>query len=325
LEPGKHPIGLGIRTPAVIVSPWSRGGYVCSELFDHTSVIRFMERCFGVHEPNISPWRRSVCGDLTSAFDFTAPTHRTRLPKLPATNDFLERIARSAAGSTNSIPERQSPTAQMPGQRPHRPLPYNLDVIATVTPQRRLRLEMINRGSVGAVISVHDNLDLQEPWHYTIGAGDRLLSEQWHDDGPLDAYDLTLRGPNGYWRRYAGPLGTDATPVEVALVAYPAEGAIELMLSNNAAAAREFSIVLDERYPTHGPRALRISVGPGKTVGHRLRLDVSDNWYDLTVTVEADAARNTRGPAFLRRFAGKVENGRPGRTDPGIGAMQITA
>ena len=27
-------------------------------------------RRFGVREPNITPWRRSVCGDLTSAFDF---------------------------------------------------------------------------------------------------------------------------------------------------------------------------------------------------------------------------------------------------------------
>src|SRR5262249_31150668 len=137
---------------------------------------------------------------------------KTRLPQLPSTKDFLERIARSEAGSANSIPLTQSPTAQMPGQRPHRPLPYDLDVIATVTPERRLRIEMINKGSVGAVISVHDNRDVQEPWHYTIGAGDRLVNEQWHDDdeGPLVAYDLTLRGPNGFWRRYAGSLAADA-------------------------------------------------------------------------------------------------------------------
>jgi phospholipase C len=124
-----------------------------------------MEKCFGVPEPNISAWRRSVCGDLTSAFDFTASVHRSGHQKLPSTDDFLERIARSEAGAINSIPQIQSPTAQMPGQRPHRPLPYDLDVIATVTAQRRLRIEMINRGSVGAVITVHDNSDVQEPWH----------------------------------------------------------------------------------------------------------------------------------------------------------------
>jgi hypothetical protein len=58
---------------------------------------------------------------------------------------------------------------------------------------------------------------LQEPWHYTIGAGDRLISEQWHDDGPLNAHDLTVRGPNGFWRRYVGSLTPDASHVEVVI------------------------------------------------------------------------------------------------------------
>jgi len=66
------PYGLGPRVPMTVVSPWSKGGFVCSQVFDHTSVIRFIEARFGVHEPNISAWRRAVCGDLTSALDFTA-------------------------------------------------------------------------------------------------------------------------------------------------------------------------------------------------------------------------------------------------------------
>ncbi len=63
-NPGRHPLGLGIRVPAIVVSPWSRGGYVCSEVFDHTSTLQFLEKRFGVMEPQISDWRRSVCGDL---------------------------------------------------------------------------------------------------------------------------------------------------------------------------------------------------------------------------------------------------------------------
>ncbi len=63
-------IGLGFRTPTTIVSPWTAGGYVASEVFDHTSLIRFIEARFGVYEPNISAWRRQTCGDLTSAFRF---------------------------------------------------------------------------------------------------------------------------------------------------------------------------------------------------------------------------------------------------------------
>src|SRR5262249_16961380 len=59
-----RPIGLGPRVPMTIVSPWTVGGFVASELFDHTSVLRFLESWTGVHEPNISAWRRAVCGDL---------------------------------------------------------------------------------------------------------------------------------------------------------------------------------------------------------------------------------------------------------------------
>jgi phospholipase C len=67
-----RPYGLGPRVPMYVVSPWSRGGWVNSQVFDHTSVIRFLETRFGFHESNISAWRRAVCGDLTSAFDFAA-------------------------------------------------------------------------------------------------------------------------------------------------------------------------------------------------------------------------------------------------------------
>ena len=69
----------------LVISPWSRGGYVCSETFDHTSVIRFLETWLGVPEPNISAWRRAICGDLTSAFDFDTST--IAVPDLPDTSD----------------------------------------------------------------------------------------------------------------------------------------------------------------------------------------------------------------------------------------------
>ena len=67
------PIGLGFRVPNIVISPFSRGGYVCSETFDHLSPLLFVEKRFGVELPYISAWRRSVVGDLTSALDFTAP------------------------------------------------------------------------------------------------------------------------------------------------------------------------------------------------------------------------------------------------------------
>jgi phospholipase C len=77
----RGPIGLGFRVPMLVVSPFSRGGLVCSDVFDHTSTLRFIERRFGVEVPNLSSWRRKVTGDLTSAFNFAARP-RTGRPSL---------------------------------------------------------------------------------------------------------------------------------------------------------------------------------------------------------------------------------------------------
>jgi len=115
------PIGLGVRVPTVVCSPWTRGGYVCSQTYDHTSLIRFIERRFGVHEPQISRWRRETCGDLWECFDFTTPD--LSFPALPAT----------AAGvvSTDEACKDRPPAppppvngrlpVQEPGTRPRRP------------------------------------------------------------------------------------------------------------------------------------------------------------------------------------------------------------
>jgi phospholipase C len=77
------PIGLGFRVPLLIISPFSRGGLVSSQRFDHTSLLRFLETRFGAEVPNLSAWRRSVVGDLTSAFNFAAPEQT--IPNLPST------------------------------------------------------------------------------------------------------------------------------------------------------------------------------------------------------------------------------------------------
>jgi phospholipase C len=78
----RGPIGLGFRVPMLVVSPFTRGGLVCSDVFDHTSTLRFLETRFGVEVPNLSAWRRGVTGDLTSAFNFAARP-RTGRPALP--------------------------------------------------------------------------------------------------------------------------------------------------------------------------------------------------------------------------------------------------
>lgn len=84
------PIGGGFRVPCIIVSPWTVGGWVCSESFDHTSVLQFLEKFTGVKEPNISEWRRQTFGDLTSAFHFDQP--RDTPPTLPNAGQLLAQV-----------------------------------------------------------------------------------------------------------------------------------------------------------------------------------------------------------------------------------------
>src|SRR5262249_31438730 len=83
------PIGGGFRVPCIVVSPWTAGGWVCSQPFDHTSVLQFLEKFTGVAEPNISDWRRQAFGDLTAAFRFDGG--KADAPQLPDTINALSR------------------------------------------------------------------------------------------------------------------------------------------------------------------------------------------------------------------------------------------
>jgi phospholipase C len=92
---GGLPIGAGFRVPTIIVSPWTAGGWVCTERFDHTSTLRFLERFTGVAEPNISDWRRRTFGDFTSAFRFGSQD--LRFPSLPNTATLLAEAEQEVA------------------------------------------------------------------------------------------------------------------------------------------------------------------------------------------------------------------------------------
>jgi phospholipase C len=117
------PIGLGFRVPLLIISPFSRGGLVSSDLFDHTSVLRFLETLFGAEVPNLSAWRRATVGDLTSAFNFKNPDQS--IPTLPSTlqgdEQVISQCAVDLAGTTPFIvPATQTLPIQESGT-PSRP------------------------------------------------------------------------------------------------------------------------------------------------------------------------------------------------------------
>jgi phospholipase C len=114
------PIGLGFRVPLLVISPFSRGGYVCSETFDHTSQLRFLEERFGVTAPNLSDWRRRTVGDLTATLHLEASD--TSVPTLPPTSDAApagctsdDLLEISSTMPPYPLPAHQTMPAQEPG------------------------------------------------------------------------------------------------------------------------------------------------------------------------------------------------------------------
>lgn len=115
------PIGLGMRVPLIVISPWSRGGHVCSQVFDHTSVLQFLEKWTGITEPNISPWRRAVCGDLMSTLDLAMAN--PLIPALP-----VPQTTNGPRGTFRTPPATQAMPVQEAGIRTARPIPYTLQI-----------------------------------------------------------------------------------------------------------------------------------------------------------------------------------------------------
>ncbi|WP_158915627.1 alkaline phosphatase family protein [Caulobacter sp. S45] len=114
------PIGLGFRVPCMVISPFSRGGHVSGQTFDHTSTLKLIEARFGVEVANLSRWRRETVGDLTSAFGFGAPADLT-LPHLPETREALRQATyRADTLPPPAVPTQQSLPSQEPGTRPRR-------------------------------------------------------------------------------------------------------------------------------------------------------------------------------------------------------------
>jgi phospholipase C len=118
------PLGLGVRVPMLAISPFSRGGHIATELFDHTSQLQLVGKRFGVEVPNVSAWRRQTVGDLTSTL-FRSPANAS-VPKLPATSVLMPASGPCAAtsqdtesgGAAPSVPTKQTMPTQGGGNQP---------------------------------------------------------------------------------------------------------------------------------------------------------------------------------------------------------------
>lgn len=292
---GRQPIGLGVRVPMIVVSPWTTGGWVCSQTFDHTSVLRFLEKRFDVAEPNISAWRRSVCGNLTSAFDFSAKP-ATTVPRFRAPPHHRGPVSPILASVADHLPQQE------PGLRPARPIPYAWRVEPRLDTER-VWLSLINDGAAGAWFYVHDGQAPDAaPRRYTVAAGE-TVTDGWPLTGGGGIYELTVYGPNGYLAHISGQRDT---AIEAMLQAQPGERRVLVTMRNHGNAAQDVHIV--NAYSKAA--AQKFALAPGTVMLSAWELADSQGWYDLTLTIDG-------APGYLRRFAGHQEDGQPSTSDPG--------
>jgi phospholipase C len=309
--------GPGPRVPMWVISPWSRGGWVNSQNFDHTSVLRFLEARFGVVETNISPYRRAMFGDLTSAFNFVNPNDEA-LPTLAGrrtkTDADALRTAQDALAAV-AVPSPQVLPRQVTGTRPSRALPYELHTSARADVTRsQLALIFANTGTAAATFHVYDRLHLDRiPRRFAVEAG-KQLEDTWNvfatDAG---RYDLWVLGPNGYHRGFQGDLSeqlaNNAVVPEVRVCYDVANGNVYLTMMNRGQGEAHFQ-VRAKAYRNDGPWTA--TVAAGRSVDLHWDLADSASWYDFVVTC-------TEQPGFSRRFAGRVETGKHGVSDPAMG------
>lgn len=307
--------GLGTRVPMIIVSPWTKGGYVCSQVFDHTSVIQFMEKRFGskpsVLESHITPWRRAICGDLSTAFNFKTPN--ASVPSLPDTSGYAPTQKIRHPDYVPVPPLVQAIPKQEPGVRQARALPYEFFVHVHAVSTEGVTLDFINTGDMGAVFIVFAANSTIAPRSYTVEAGKRLRDQ--FALTATQAYDFVVHGPNGFLRRFTGKYTPtqwwgNGQPEPEAGIGYDvANGNVQLTLKNAGSAKCTFTVV--NAYDTSHIVSKQVKGGDDERV--YLDLRGSFGWYDLTLTVDTDST-------FKRRFAGHVETGRVSMTDPALGS-----
>jgi len=347
-------IGLGYRVPMVIASPWSKGGWVNSEVFDHTSTLQFLETFLSkktgkkVQEPNISDWRRTVCGDLTSVFRpsygeatekpeflkrdrFVESIHKAKFKKTPSDFKPLNK-AEIAAFNQNPHTSPYMPH-QEPGIRRSSALAYELYAEAQLNADKSaVEIQFIAGNhvfgdkSLGAPFNVYapgrylqptsggaQTFDNVRTWAYGLTAGDTLAGSWPINEFEDKNYYLQVYGPNGFFREFKGNGEDPGLQTKLNYHGNPKlSGSAELVLENNSDKPLEINVT-DQAYKTNNHKLVLPASGKSSLV---LNLEKSFGWYDFSVKVAGSKL-------FEKRYAGRVETGKASFTDPFMGRVIV--
>ncbi|MFG1865254.1 phosphocholine-specific phospholipase C [Microbispora bryophytorum] len=308
------PVGLGFRVPLILISPWTRGGWVTSEVSDHTSVIQFIEKWTSALgkpavSPNISEWRRKVCGDLTTAFDFEKPVYG--MPDLPETGPLIPETRYTPLPGDNTMPTQEE------GTKRARPLPYQPNANLTGFTGAVANLTFSNEApfvTKASHFSVYNNraglptlaqYPAAFPGQYTVAAKSTMSGTGAVGSSADDtAYDITVTGPNRFLRRFVGDVTTSGKDLVVEADYYDGKSTknpkLKLWLHNNGDTRVTFTIT-HNNYISGKPQTVKVNAH-GKEAWTVNPVKESDGWYDVTVTADNDEG-------WSQRFVGHLETG----------------
>ncbi len=300
------PVGLGVRVPMMAISPWSRGGWVNSQVHDHTSVIRFLEKWTGVQEPNISAWRRSITGDLTSCFDFTKKD--VSIPTLPDAEGLRTKADTQSGLPAASPPSKQTVPQQEPGTSKARALPYQPIVAGAVdATNKTVTLSMANHGTAALQLLAVDAVNYGTPLRYDLApAGSATGTVKIAAAGD---YAISVHGPNRFLAYFAGSLTSPAVEVTPSITGDASSPKLTFTMKNNTTA--QVTFVLTAGAYSSDVQKVNVDAGAGASFDWEPYKD-SQGWYDVEVTIDKDTTN------YLRHFSGRLENGRDGITGDAV-------
>ncbi|MDR3023897.1 phosphocholine-specific phospholipase C [Chryseobacterium sp.] len=294
-------VGLGYRVPMIIASPWTKGGFVNSEVSDHTSVLQFLENFImkkykkNVHVDNISDWRRAICGDLTSAFNSSGV-------KAPQMNylDQKEYAKTINAAKNKPVPDLKWYSEndltgnlleiQERGLKPSNPLPYHFHVNLEGE-----QIKMTNYKENGVPLLIYDRTQFNSShYHFSYALySKQKLSHPVHSG----TYDYEIFGPNGFFRKFKG---NNIPELEVILVNVASKNQVELIIRTHK--KKNISIHLEDLY-FKTQKTIKVQKQEEKII---IDLEKYKGWYDLKLTSDD----------YLWHFAGRIETGKVSVSDP---------
>lgn len=337
------PIGLGYRVPMVIASPWSKGGYVNSQVFDHTSSLMFLENFLSkktgknIKSETISPWRRAICGDLTSVFR-PAPALADK-PVEPLNRDFVINSIQQAKSKpaqanpkplsieefnliNSKFPFEVGKSSQAPHQEPGVRLACAIPYQAAVNSSRQGEKISLNFSAKWCKVGMPFNAytkskfknEAGKTWAFAVVAGEELTYDWNISDFADGIYDLCIDGPNGFYRHFYGD--QQAPKIAISVVAAQKgllqkfNGDVKLTIHNYE--EKLIKVALEDQFYSDLNKIIAV---PAKgSQEFLINLQKSKGWYDIKASIPGFEN-------FGEHFAGHIENGEVSISDPLMGGM----